>query len=127
MWICKLCSHETKKRANLIRHLKLVHNANDREGRNATKRSTTIVELCRTEQMHTSESSNDHKLQSIMMNARRSITGEGCHEKIHPEKRHQKYGMCKQQPMIEPDNFEESSGYEPKSDQDDRQYTTRTN
>ena len=58
------------------------------------------------------------------MNARRSISGEGCHEKKHPEERHLKYGMCKQQPMIEPDNFEESSGYEPKSDQDDRQYTT---
>ena len=123
MWICKLCSHKTKKRANLIRHLKLVHNINDSEGRNATKRSNTIEELCRTEQMHTSESSNDHKLQSIMMNDRRSISGEGCHEKIHPEERHQKYGMCKQQPMMEPDNFEESSGYEPKSDQVDRKYT----
>jgi hypothetical protein len=125
MWICKLCSHETKKRANLIRHLKLVHNISDREGRNATKNSNTSAELCRADQMDTSESSNDHKLPSIMMNDRRSISEEGCHEKIqHGEIRRQKYGMCKQQPIIELDNFEESSGNEPKSDPYDRQYTT---
>ena len=124
MWICKLCSHKTKKRANLIRHLKLVHNISDREGRNATKNLNTSVELCKTDQMHTSESSNGHKLQSIMMNHRRSISEEGCHEKIHQEEGHQKYGMCKQQPIIESDNFEESTGYEPRSNPYDRQYTT---
>ena len=32
-------------------------------------------------------------------------------------------GMCKQQPIIELDNFEETTGNEPKSDPYDRQYT----
>ena len=37
MWRCNLCMHEVKKRANLIRHIRLVHKINDRDGQNASK------------------------------------------------------------------------------------------
>ena len=50
-----------------------------------------------------------------------------CHEKIHQEKGHRKYEMCKQQPIIESDNFEESSGYEPRSNPYEQAIYHRTN
>ena len=124
MWMCELCLHETKKRANVVRHLKLVHNINDREGRNAIKKSKNKVELYREDQMDISDFSDNHELQPIMMNVGRSMTEGRCHEKRNQEEQHQNFGKYKQQPIMELDNLEASSGYEPKSDQDDRQYST---
>ena len=117
--MCKLCSHETKRRDNLIRHLKLVHNISDRDGRNAIRKSNNSVELYRKNRMDTSDFSNDHELQSIMMSDGRLMTEERCHEK-----RHQNYGKYKQQPIMESENFEAPSGYELGRNQDDRQYNT---
>ena len=37
MWVCSVCSHDTRRRGNIIRHIKLVHGMDDREGENATK------------------------------------------------------------------------------------------
>ena len=43
MWSCTICSHKPRKRANVIRHLKLVHDIIDRDGKNATKDSNKAV------------------------------------------------------------------------------------
>ena len=37
MWRCNLCMREVKRRSNLIRHIRLVHKINDRDGQNASK------------------------------------------------------------------------------------------
>ena len=37
MWICRICEHKTTRRGNIIRHLKLVHSIDDRDGKNASK------------------------------------------------------------------------------------------
>ena len=39
MWSCKICSHKTSRRGNIVRHIKLVHGIDDRDGKNATKDS----------------------------------------------------------------------------------------
>ena len=124
MWMCKLCSQETKRRVNLIRHLKLVHNISDRDGRNAIRKLNNSVELYRKNRMDTSDFSNDHEPQSIMMSVGRSMTEKRCHEIRNQEKRHQNYGKYKRQPIMESENFEASSGYEPGTNQDDMQYNT---
>ena len=72
--MCKLCSHETKRRFNVIRHLKLVHNISDREGRNAIKKSNNKVELYKKDQMGTSDFYNDHELLSGMKNTERLMS-----------------------------------------------------
>ena len=124
MWICKLCSHETKRRFNLIRHTKLVHNIIDRDGRNAIRKSKNSVELYRKNWMNTSDFSNDHEQQSIMMSDKRLMSEERCHAKRNKEQRHQEYGIHEQQSMMESGSFEESSEYEPGTNPDNRQYTT---
>ena len=37
MWRCNLCMREVKKRANLIRHIRLIHKIDDKDGQNASK------------------------------------------------------------------------------------------
>ena len=37
MWRCTLCLHKSSRRRNLRRHLHLVHNIDDRDGKNITK------------------------------------------------------------------------------------------
>ena len=44
MWSCRICWHTTRKRANIIRHLKLIHDITDHDGKNATKNSNKTVE-----------------------------------------------------------------------------------
>ena len=41
MWNCNICLHSTKKRANVIRHLKLIHDIDDRDGKNVIKETNT--------------------------------------------------------------------------------------
>jgi len=123
MWMCKLCSHETKRRFNVTRHLKLVHNISDREGRNVIKKSNKNVELYKKDQMDTSDVSNDHELLSRIKNTERLMSEGRCHEKRQRDEiRHQEYGIYKLQSR-ELEISEKTPGYEPKSDQDDRQYT----
>ena len=43
MWSCRICWHTTRKRANIIRHLKLILDITDRDGKNATKNSNKTV------------------------------------------------------------------------------------
>ena len=43
MWRCDICLRSTKKRANVIRHLKLVHGLDDRDGKNASKETNQNV------------------------------------------------------------------------------------
>ena len=43
MWSCRLCLQKTRKRANVIRHLKLVHDIDDRDGKNAIKDSNKAI------------------------------------------------------------------------------------
>ena len=45
MWSCKICSHKTSRRGNIIRHIKLIHGIDDRDGKNATKDSNKAVEI----------------------------------------------------------------------------------
>ena len=63
MWMCKFCSHETKRRFNVTRHLKLVHNISD-QGRNAIGNQTIKWSCIKKIQMDTSDFSNDHDLLS---------------------------------------------------------------
>ena len=37
MWICRIGEHKTTRRGNIIRHLKLVHSIDDRDGKNVSK------------------------------------------------------------------------------------------
>ena len=121
--MCKLCSHETKRRFNVTRHLKLVHNISDCEGRNAIKKSNNKVEIYEKHQMDTSDFSNDHELLSRIKNTERLMSDGRCHERRqHDEIRHQKYGNL--QSMRELEISEKTPEYEPKSDHDDGQYTT---
>ena len=125
MWMCKSCSHETKRRFNLIRHTKLVHNIIDRDGRNAIRKSKNSVELYRKNWMNTSDFSNDHEPQSKMSNDERLMSEERCHGKRHhDEKRHKNHGIYEQQSMMESESLEESSENEPGTNPDIRQYTT---
>ena len=34
MWICRICDHKAGRRGNIIRHLRLVHSIDDRDGQN---------------------------------------------------------------------------------------------
>ena len=43
MWICRICNHKTGRRGNIIRHLKLVHFIDDRDGKNIYKETNTGV------------------------------------------------------------------------------------
>ena len=43
MWICRICDHKTGRRGNIIRHLKLVHYIDDRDGKNIYKETNTGV------------------------------------------------------------------------------------
>ena len=37
MWSCNICVHMTCRRGNIIRHIKLVHGINDRDGKHVSK------------------------------------------------------------------------------------------
>ena len=37
MWRCRICEKKTKKRANVVRHLKLIHGIDDRDFKNVIK------------------------------------------------------------------------------------------
>ena len=43
MWSCKICSHKTTRRGNTIRHIKLVHGIEDKEGKNASRETNKAV------------------------------------------------------------------------------------
>ena len=43
MWLCNLCSLETSRRGNVIRHIREVHRIDDPNAQNATKDSNTSV------------------------------------------------------------------------------------
>ena len=46
MWRCNLCSLETSRRGNVIRHIREVHGIDDPNAQNATKDSNTGVKSC---------------------------------------------------------------------------------
>ena len=43
MWICRICDHQTGRRGNIIRHLKLVHSVDDRDGKNAYRETNKAL------------------------------------------------------------------------------------
>ena len=43
MWICRICDHKAGRRENIIRHLKLVHYIDDRDGRNAYRETNEAL------------------------------------------------------------------------------------
>ena len=43
MWNCNICSNKTRQRGNVIRHIKLVYEIEDRDARNASKDSNMSV------------------------------------------------------------------------------------
>ena len=44
MWICRICDHKKAgRRGNIIRHLKLVHSIDDRNGKNAHRETNKAL------------------------------------------------------------------------------------
>ena len=46
MWCCNLCSLETRRRGNVIRHIREVHGIDDPNAQNPTNYSNTGVKSC---------------------------------------------------------------------------------
>ena len=42
MWICRICEHKAGRRGNIIRHLKLVHSIDDRDGKMLIENPTKL-------------------------------------------------------------------------------------
>ena len=57
MWRCNLCMREIRKRANLIRHIRLIHKINDREFRNASKITNNDTGVLSHKEVQSSETS----------------------------------------------------------------------
>ena len=43
MWICRICDHKAGRRGNIIRHLKLVHYIDDRDGKNVYRETNKAL------------------------------------------------------------------------------------
>ena len=60
MWICQICEHEASRRGNIITHLKLVHSIDDRDSRNAHRKTNKAITLnCEDGKAQTSIDSNE--------------------------------------------------------------------
>ena len=74
MWICRIREHESCRRGNIIRHIKLVHSIDDRDGKNAYRETNKSIPLYGKAQtsmdsnefgQHTSEDSHGLKLRML--------------------------------------------------------------
>ena len=72
MWRCGICEKKTKKRANVVRHLKLIHGIDDIDFKNVIKDTNTGVESYETDRSPVC--SNKLELQSRMTEKGRSLS-----------------------------------------------------
>ena len=73
MWSCRICEKKTKKRANVVRHLKLIHGIDDPDFRNVIKDTNIGVESY--ERDRTPVCSNNLELQSRMSSVGKLMSG----------------------------------------------------
>ena len=72
MWRCRICQKKTKKRANVVRHLKLIHGIDDIDFKNVIKDTNTGVESYETDRSPVC--SNELELQSRMTEKGRPLS-----------------------------------------------------
>ena len=73
MWICRICKYEASRRGNIIRHLKLVHSIDDRDGQNAYRKTNKVLN-CKAQ---TSMDSNEFRLQTPEDELQSRMVGSG--------------------------------------------------
>ena len=98
MWRCRICEKKTKKRANVVRHLKLIHGIDDRDFKNVIKDTNIGV---------VSHGKDRTPIVSNGLQSRMSSVGRPMSEGRPIEE-----GLHKPRLWIEP---EELSGYRPRS------------
>ena len=105
MWECRIRSHKTRKRANVIRHIKLFHDIDNREGSNANKDKTVEV----TSFSDTSNYSNGFTQQSRMTSSGKPMSEE---RPMSEEKQNEKALYMKEEKSHRPqprvDEYEDS-------------------
>ena len=72
MWRCRICEKKTKKRANVVRHLKLIHGIDDIDFKNVIKDTNICVESYETDRSPVC--SNKLELQSRMTEKGRPLS-----------------------------------------------------
>ena len=111
---CRICWHTTKKRANIIRHLKLIHDITDRDGNNAKNNSNKTVKTTSygndlddcadttSSNCSTFTNSNSRIMKTGIIDARRSMMGE-CQQGTNSRKRRRMMHLQNKRPYEEDD------------------------
>ena len=78
MWICRICDHQASRHGNIIRHLKLVHSIDDRDGKNAYRETgEAITSNCKDGRVQTSMDSNEFEQPTFEDGLQSNMTGSG--------------------------------------------------
>ena len=125
MWICRICDHKAGRKGNILRHLKLVHSFDDRNGKNAYRENCedgkvpTGMDSDEFEQ-HTSEVS--HGLQSNMSSLGIPLSEERYPNMNSPKRllQDERHSLRRQPRMQKYDVSEEEEDYE-----DEKRYQIR--
>ena len=123
MWRCNLCSLNTSRRGNVIRHIREIHGINDPNAQNATKDSNTGVKSNGKDK--TTKDSNE--LQSRMLGAGIPLSEERCPSMNSPEQMTdlQDVGHFYELPRHHPRMYEEDERHHPISNPVDGLYSSK--
>ena len=120
MWICRICDHKAGRRGNIIRHLKLIHSIDDRNGKNVYR------ENCKDGKAPTSMDSDEFEQQTseVSHGLQSNMSGSGIplSDIQHPKRllKDERYSHRQEPRRREYDETEEEEDFE-----DEKRYQIR--